>query len=474
MIGSLARAISSAFGRPRRVERRAYEGAGGGRRFVGMRDMPAQLSAMHAARGPLGRRARALVANNALAASGIEAWVSALVGPGIKPQSAHPDPRVREALNLAFEAWTDESDADGLQDFYGQQALAVRRMVVDGDVFGLFGHGPGIVPLQVRLLDAEQVDAARTGALDAARFTLQGVEFGAGGRRTAYHVFKERPGLPVSLTTETVRVPAEDVLHLFNPVAPGQVRGVSWLAPVLTALAELDAAQDAQLVRQKVAALLTGFIVEPDGAPTVVSDRQPVDGVLDASLEPGEMKVLQPGQDIRFSDPAKVGAEVIDFLKETTRRIAAGLGVPYEVMTGDLSDVNYSSIRAGLVEWRRRVEALQHQVIVHRFCRPVWQRFVTTAVLSGTIAAPGVGTNPAPYLAARWITPRFDWVDPLKDLRAEVEAIQAGLMSRRQAVSARGYDVEELDREIAADRARETSLGLAFVGDPRREPEEDA
>lgn len=173
--------------------------------------------------------------------------------------------------------------------------------------------------------------------------------------------------------------------------------------------------------------------------------------------------MLSPGQDIRFSEAAPIGAEAIQFLTITAREIAAGLGLPYETLTGDLSGVNYSSIRAGLVEFRRRVEALQHNVIVFQFCRPIWRRFVTAAVLSGALDAPGFERDPEPYLAARWITPRMDWVDPQKDVRAEVEAINAGLMSRRQAVAGRGYDLETLDSEIAADNARAATLGLTFT-----------
>ena len=62
----------------RLLGKRSYDGAAGGRRWRGQPEMPFTLRAMHAARGPLARRARYLAGNNALAASGVEAWVSAL------------------------------------------------------------------------------------------------------------------------------------------------------------------------------------------------------------------------------------------------------------------------------------------------------------------------------------------------------------------------------------------------------------
>lgn len=163
-----------------------------------------------------------------------------------------------------------------------------------------------------------------------------------------------------------------------------------------------------------------------------------------------------------FSDPATIGAESIDFLRLTVRHIAAGLSVPYEILTGDLSQVNFSSIRAGLLEFRRRVEAIQNNVIIFQFCRPVWERWLTAAALSGEVDARGFARDPRAFMAAKWITPRKEFVDPLKDARAEIESINAGVMSRREAVAARGWDIEQLDAEISTDHQRAKRLGLQF------------
>lgn len=272
---------------------------------------------------------------------------------------------------------------------------------------------------------------------------------------------RQQPGLPLMMGLDLVRVPADAVLHVFRVDMPGQVRGVSWFAPILLRLA--DAAIDAQLVRQKVAALFTGFVVDPNGSAAGFSGTSDGAGGLEAGLEPGTVKTLAPGEDIRFSDPASIGDEAISFLKITAHEIAAGLGVPYEQLTADLSGVNYPSIRAGLVEFRRRVEAIQFNVIVHQFCRPVWRRLITTEILRNTLAAPGFEHDPESWLAASWLPPKQDWVDPLKDCQAEILAIDAGLMSRRQAVAARGYDLEALDAEVAADKADAERLGLTFA-----------
>lgn len=445
---------------------RGYEGAGAGRRWRGASEIPYQGAAMTAARGPIGRRARALVANNALAASGAEAWVSNVVGAGIKPQSAHPDEAVRSAINAAWDRWTDQADADGLVDFYGLQSMIVRRMVVDGDVFAApTMDGTEGNPVRIRLFDAEQCDPLRFQVLNnnAGRI-IAGVEFDAAGRRIAYHLYRERPEFNFWGSLATVRIPANHLMQVFRPEAPGQVRGLSWLAPILLSLSDFDQLADAQLMRQKVAALLTGFIINQNGDAGPFAGDPSADGAgMDSGLEPGTLKVLAAGQDIRFSDPATIGAESIDFLRLTVRHIAAGLSVPYEVLTGDLSQVNFSSIRAGLLEFRRRVEAIQHNVVVFRFCRPIWERWLTAAALSGEIDGRGFARDPRAFMAVKWITPKQPWVDPLKDGRATVESINAGIMSRREAVAERGFDIEQLDAEIAADHERAKRLGLQFA-----------
>src|SRR5262249_14133060 len=164
-------------------------------------------------------------------------------------------------------------------------------MVIDGDVLGsLMFDGR----LRVRLLDAEQIDGALHRELGGGARIVSGVEFDAAGRRVAYHAFRDRPGLPIVTGLDTVRLPAEDVAHLFNAITPGQVRGLSWYAPILLRLHELDQAHDAQLVRQKIAALLAGFIVDANGeAGGFVGERK--ESALEGGLEPGTLKVLDPG-----------------------------------------------------------------------------------------------------------------------------------------------------------------------------------
>lgn len=455
---------------PRAVATRHYEAAAGGRRLAGAGAMPSPLAAMIASRGRLAARARYLVANNGLAAAGAQAWVSGLVGSGIKAQSAHPDRSTRDAINAAHEGFVDRIDADGLRDAYTLQAAIAHGLVVAGEAFAVMGSDPDTGELRVRLIDPEQVAGFDRELATGARI-VAGIEFDAAGRRRAYHLTTN------GYSGRTIRLDAADVVHVFRADAPGQVRGISWFAPVLLRLLDHDASMDAQLVRQKIGALLTGFVTTPAGdlVPGPFADGL-ADGLggLDGGLEPGTMKVLQPGEDVKFSDPPEIGAEAVSFLTVTAREIAAGLGVTYEAITGDLSQVNFSSIRAGLVEHRRKCEAVQHGVLAFQALRPLWRRWITLEILAGRIDAPDFATNPERWLSAKFMPPRVDYVNPQQDVAAERDAIAAGLMSRRQALAARGYDLEALDAEIAADDARARSLGLAFALPPAPVAQQDA
>ena len=124
-----------------------------------------------------------------------------------------------------------------------------------------------------------------------------------------------------------------------------------------------------------------------------------------------------------------------------------------------------------MLEFRRRCEALQHGVIVHQLCRPIWRAWMEQAAIEGSLALPGFSRRRREYLAAKWIPQGWQWVDPQKEFNAVKTAIRGGLLSGSEAISAFGYDAEDIDREIAADNQRADQLGLVLDTDPRRDPE---
>jgi len=219
--------------------------------------------------------------------------------------------------------------------------------------------------------------------------------------------------------------------------------------------------------------MFAGFVTRANPEDNLMGEgAADADGIALAGLEPGTLQILEPGEDIKFSDPADVGGSYSEFLRTQFRAVAAAIGITYEQLTGDLTGVNYSSIRAGMLEFRRRCEMVQHGVLVHQMCRPVWAAWMKQAVLAGALDAPGFARGgPArrrQYISAKWIPQGWQWVDPEKEFKAMLLAIRAGLMSRSEAISSAGYDAEDVDREIAADNQRADDLGLIFDSDPRR------
>ena len=406
------------------------------------------------------RKAKYLYANNPWCFNGVQTWVTALIGPGITPTPQHPNRETRRMVQAVFARWCLSADYDGITDFHGLCAAAALSMVVNGEAFiQILTTDEG---LRLRLIATEQVDIAQTGELSSGGRIIAGIEFNAAGQRVAYWIRPVDPTAMYDGYSPPVRVPASDIVHLFKPLGPGQVRGISWLAPVIIRAGELDQFEDAELVKNKTQAMLMGFMIDQNGTGTGFPFEGATAGsVLESGLEPGTIKVLPSGYDIKFSSPQQ-GQQAVEYAKLQLRGIAAGLGVPEYLLTGDLGGANYSSLRAGLLEFRRRVEAIQFQIIVPQLLRPIWQRFVTTAVLAGEIDAPDFESNADEWFACEWIMPAQEWIDPAKDAEATATMIAAGLTSRRRAVAAQGYSVEELDSEIISDRERERELGLSF------------
>ncbi len=462
-----------------------HEAAGRGRRALAwMPGNPGAVAAMLATQSDLRIKSRDLARRNAWAAAGIEAFVANCIGTGIKPQSLAKDDTFRTEVQALWRDWTEEADAAGQTDFYGLQALACRAMLEGGEC--LIRLRPrriedGLsVPLQLQLLEPEHLPLnlnteVREGK-NAGNVIRSGIEFDALGRRVAYHLYRSHPedGVLSPMSgqggLDTVRIDASEIIHLYRVLRPGQIRGEPWLSRALVKLNELDQYDDAELVRKKTAAMFAGFITRLSPEDNLLGEGLPDDaGVALAGLEPGTMQILEPGEDIKFSDPADVGGSYSEFLRNQFRAVAAAIGITYEQLTGDLTGVNYSSIRAGLLEFRRRCEMIQHSVIVHQLCRPVWSAWLKQAVLSGAITAPGYARRKREYLASKWVPQGWQWVDPEKEFKAMLLAIRAGLMSRSEAISTFGYDAEDVDREIAADNARADGLGLVFESDPRHD-----
>ena len=281
--------------------RARLEGAMAKRRLRGWNPPLENINALVAAGGPrLLARARELVVTNGYAANGCEAFAANLVGDGIKPSSLIEDAGLRERVQRLWLAWTDEADADGLTDFYGLQAMVAREMFVAGECFVRLrprrAEDGLLVPMQLQLLQSEMLPFEKTELLPSGNRIRCGIEFDGIGRRVAYHFRRRHPGDSTDqrvAVPDTVRVPAEDVLHIYRPIDAGQIRGLPHVAPAMVRLFLLDQYDDAELDRKKTAAMFAGSITKtaPE-EPMMGEGAADTEGAVIASLEPGTMQVL--------------------------------------------------------------------------------------------------------------------------------------------------------------------------------------
>ena len=290
---------------------------------------------------------------------------------------------------------------------------------------------------------------------------VQGIEFDGLGRRQAYWLYGEHPGDAFASrfgSSESRAVPAAEIAHIYEKQRT-QARGVPWGAPVIRSLRDLDDYEVAELVRKKTEACVTAIVIGADEAeqsiaPTVVD----ADGNRVEQFEPGLIAYARGGKDIRFNQPAATGGYA-EYKRASLHTIAAGFRVPYELLTGDLSQVNYSSIRAGLVEFRRMIDALQWQLFVPMFCDPVWRWFTEAAWAAGQIRRPDIPVE--------WSPPKFEAVDPQKDAMADLLAIRSGTMTLAEAISRQGRNPDAVLAEIAMTNAKLDQLGIVLDSDPR-------
>lgn len=467
------------------LKARAYEGANVGADGWIPRRSGASANSDHRADAPMLRaRARSLVQNNPYAAKALACLVSNVVGEGITPVSRAADDKTRATLDALWAQWVLVADADGGTDFYGLEAMAYRAMEQDGEVLlRLRSRRPsdGLpVPLQIQVLEIDYLDSTRNGGTTGGGQVVSGVEYDALGRVVAYWLYDQHPGdnglARVKGSMASRRHDAANIVHLFAPDRPGQSRGITRFAPVIARLRDLSIYEDAELARKQNEALMSVFI-SGDGTDFAVpgtGESQSAAAGNAAAL--GELGQLKPGavlatngQSVTVAQPtAAPGYET--YIRSQLYAIAAGSGVTYEMLTGDLSQVNFSSARVGMMDFRRTAEQRQWHVLVPRMLSKIHQAFVDAAVLGGSIPRPDYGVE--------WTTPKWDYVNPVQDVEADAAEIAAGLSSVSEKLRKRGYQPNAVFSELGDDYAKLKASGaldlLGFMANKSARPASDA
>lgn len=420
-------------------------------------------------RGDLAGISRDMIRNTPLARRAQQVIASNVVGDGIIPKIVTRSQAARDEFLGVIESHFDTTaiDADGRQNLYGLQRLALNTIVDAGEVLirrrrRLRTDGL-VLPFQIQILEPDYLNTWVDGETAIGTVIREGIEYNQIGQRVAYHLHDTHPGARPTWASrfDSRRVAASEILHIYWQDRPGQMRGVTWYAAVIRALQNLDDFEDAQLVRQKIAACFTAFRTTNEVGTlgdTLDGDESDVAYGLE-SLSPGRIQNLPPGEDIRFADPPGVG-DYDPFTRGVIRRVAAGFGITYESLSGDLSGVNFSSGRMGRMEMDRNISAWQWLMMVPQMLQPLsaWTLEAWNQA-SGRVRT-GVRLD--------WVPPHRMLVDPNRELAAMRDEVRSGFTSRSAQIRRLGYDPERVTADIVTDNELADERGLVFDSDPRK------
>lgn len=446
-------------------QNRNYEAAKDGRRASSWsaNNNPSVNSLIAKDHKKLVARSRELNINNAYAKKAPYIIANNVVGTGIMPtpqvieqieggklKKIAKKKELEKTILAAWKIWADELNADynGDFNFYGLQHLALRTIIISGEVLVIrkrVKRDENKLGFQLLIVEGDYIDVTRDTLKDTdGGFTFRGIKYNEKGKRTGYWIWNKHP---TELEAKSFLVDIKDVLHCYDLERSGQNRGVPLAATTSVTQKDLGDYMDAELFTKKGAACFSAFVQkaeDPEGNNTG-------EGILE-SIEPGAVQYLKPGETIHFpSLPQNPGLS--DFVKVQQRGIAAGYLMPYENLTGDLSNVTFISGRLGQIDFRAQIEYWQHTMFIPRFCNVVFKWFMEGAKI-------GFGFDEKLEVKATWTAPRRQMVDPTKEVAAMKEQVRAGFASWQEVVRESGYDPEEVLQQLTEDQKNFIAAGL--------------
>lgn len=441
----------------------------------------------------LRQRARDLYTGGGLGRSGPQTLTTSVVAWGIQPKPKIDgdflgmDDKAREEAEQTilreFRLWAENSmcDAERQQDFYGLQQLAFLSMLMSGDVFALFGMEENKrTPYKttIRLLEADRIctpnssgDSTSVEAENGGRI-IDGVEIDQKGAVTRYHIASRSPvaGNDSSeLTWQVIDAYGKDtgypnILHVMTHERPEQRRGVPFVASEIEQIKQFSRYMNAELAANVVSAMLTAFITseEDDGKAgmedAVNEDEKVTDDELQLELAPGAIYDLPPGKDVKTVNPLRSNSQFEAFVNTSIMTIASSMGIPKEVLIKKYES-NYTAARAALLDFWRTVKIYRARFNTS-FNKPIYEQWLSEAVATGRIEAPGFFDDPAvrqAWCGCMWMGASMGHVDPLKEVNAAAARIKNNISTQEQEASEyNGNDwatnIRQRRREIEAMR----------------------
>ena len=427
----------------------------------------------------LRNRARQLVRDSDFAKASLRAVKNNVVGTGIRMQAQVRMQRggrladdINRRIEEEFDRWTSAKrcHCGGKLSWYDIQRLCVTSMLESGEVFIRLvkqSFGNSKVPLGLEIIESDLLDDDYNAIANNGNEIRMGVEIDKWGRPVAYHFFDYHPGdyqfsYANKAVKKRIRIPADDIIHLYLIERPGQTRGVSAFATAIMRLRNLSGYEEAEIVAARASSSMMAFVKTPDQE-LFEDGTFDQESVLDFS--PGSIRRLAPGEEMQFFTPNRPDDAFTPFVQQMLRAVAAGIGCSYTQVSSDFSQSNYSSSRLELLETRTHYKVLQ-QFVIESLCEEVYERWLEMAVMAGVLNLPNFDSNPGRYMAAKWMAPAAQFVDPQKEASAYKDLIRSGIMTLSQVIALHGGDFEEQMRQRQHELALADELNITLDTDP--------
>lgn len=411
---------------------------------------------------------RDLSKNNVYAHRYVSMVSTHVVGPeGVKLESAitgnmdRPKDAWNEEIERAWQSWGSACSVDG-QHWIDLQHLIAETVARDGEALVRLVRGfPNGCGFALEIIDPDRLDHEMNGTAGGNR-VVAGVEMDRWGRPVAYHVWSEHPSDYETANQKQTRqrIPADQILHIYRDDRTRGTRGVPWLASAMVQLNMLGRLWTAELAAANAESDRLGILKTAQGVALDDIDADPVATASEMDSEHAHFMGLDPGLDVVFPTIQHPNGVLPQFSMALLKGIAAGLGVSYHSLSGDVGDANYSSARVALLEERDEWRKLQGW-FVRRVCEPIFRAWLEMAVLSGQIRIPVDSWER--LFAPSWWPRTWEWVDPQKDETASWNAICHGLSTHQEELGRQGKDWRETFRQIAQAKAYAEELGLEFT-----------
>ena len=408
---------------------------------------------------PYGKRFVDTIKSNVIGPSGV------VINAQVKKKDGQVDKETNDLIEQAFNDWANyHCDYNDKASFIELQNIAISSAAQDGEfIFEIVRSGK--YGFQLKAIDPELLDTQKHHPLGGGGEIRMGVEYDKFGKIVRYH-FRKLTHWGDYRSGEEYIIPAESIIHGFIPQFADQSRGIPWMHAGLEQAKHLEKYQEGAIVNARASAN-TFNVIKSKGDEQYSGDEEDDAGVEFDNIGPGTTIDIGHNE-IQNIDPDYPHQMYDSFVKSNLRSIGSGFGVSYHSLSNDLEGVNYSSIRAGVLEDREVFKATQNWLI-RNLIKKVYESWVSAAYMNGMLT-PGKPISNIPVITelkhAFYQARRWAWVDPQKDMAANQILINERLKSRSQIIREQGDDPEVVWSEIAKEQELLEALGISVISQP--------